>query len=375
MSTSFEDCFSQIKDPRVQGRTDYPLLEIIFLCISSILCGMDGWEDIEDFGHSKLAWLKRFFPFDNGIPKHDTIARVISRLSPTGLQNSFVDWVQSISELTEGEIVAIDGKRARRSYDKRNKKSAIHMVSAWACTNGIVLGQQKTEDKSNEITAIPKLLEVLEIKGCIVTIDAMGTQKEIAQSIKDKEADYVLALKGNQGELNEMVEDCFEQGFKNEFSNMEVSVHKEIDKGHGRIEERTCYALSIPDYLEKFKKEWAGLQSILCINAKREINGSIEYEKRYYISSLKADAEKLNHAVRSHWAVENNLHWVLDVSFKDDNSRIRRGMASENMIVMKHLAINLLKNDKKNKLYIPRKQRKALFYDDYREMLLKNSGF
>ena len=375
MSSSFEDCFSSINDPRVEGRIDYPLLEIIFLCVSSIVCGMDGWEDIEDFGHSKLDWLKRFFPFENGIPKHDTIARLISRLSPTGLQSSFVEWVQLISELTDGEVIAIDGKRARRSYDKKNNKSAIHMVSAWACSNGIVLGQKKTEDKSNEITAIPKLLEVLEIKGCIITIDAMGCQKDIAKAITEKGADYVLALKGNQSSLNEMVEDLFEKGFETDFKNLKLSKHHELDKGHGRIEQRTCYALFIPQYLESYKDEWVGLNSFICIDSKREINVDIATEKRYYISSVKPNAAKLNKVVRSHWSVENNLHWVLDVSFNEDASRIRRGMASENMTVMRHLAINLLKQDKKNKLYIPRKQRKALFYDDYRERLLKNNGF
>ena len=375
MSTNFSNCFSNIKDPRVEGRTDYPVIEIIFLCISSIICGMDGWEDIEEFGQHNLDWLKRFFPFEKGIPRHDTIARVISRLSPKGLQDSFVSWVQSISNLTDGEVIAIDGKRARRSYDKKNNKSAIHMVSAWACTNGIVLGQRKTQDKSNEITAIPELLKVLEIKGCIITIDAMGTQKEIAKTIKDKEADYVLALKGNHGELNEMVEDLFSKGFENNFQHMKANVDVEIDKGHGRLEERKCYALPIPKYLESYKNDWAGLTSFVCIESKRTFNGNVEREKRFYISSLNPDAKTLNNAVRSHWAVENNLHWVLDVSFKDDDSRIRRGMASENMVVMKHLAINLLKSDKNDKRYIPRKQRNALFCGDYREKLLKNNGF
>jgi len=375
MASPFEECFSSIKDPRVVGRIDYPLLEIIFLCISSILCGMQGWEDIEDFGHSKLEWLQKFFPFENGIPKHDTIARLISRLSPSGLQSCFVEWVQSISDLTDGEIVAIDGKRVRRSYDKNNNKAAIHMVSAWACKNGIVLGQKKTEDKSNEITAIPKLLEVLEIKGCIVTIDAMGCQKDIAKAIRDKDADYVLALKGNQSNLSEMVGDLFEKGFETEFKNLEINKYKAVDKGHGRIETRTCYALAIPEYLNDFKSEWQDLNSFVCIDSVREINGEITTEKRYYISSIQPNATKLNNAIRSHWSIENNLHWVLDVSLNEDDSRIRRGMASENMTVMRHIAINLLKQDKKNKLYIPRKQRKALFYDDYRENLLKNSGF
>jgi predicted transposase YbfD/YdcC len=258
MNTSFEDYFSTINDPRVEGRIDYPLLEIIFLCVCSIICGMDGWEDIEDFGHSKLNWLRKFFPFENGIPRHDTVARVISRLSPTGLQNSFIEWAKSISELTDGEVIAIDGKRVRRSYDKRNKKSAIHMVSAWACSNGIVLGQQKTEDKSNEITAIPKLLEVLEIKGCIVTIDAMGCQKNIAKAITDKEADYVLALKGNQSSLHKTVEDLFEKGFEDNFENLKIKTHHDVNKGHGRIEKRTCYALEIPKNLNR------GVSSVVC---------------------------------------------------------------------------------------------------------------
>ena len=375
MNSSFEESFSSLNDPRIEGRTDYPLLEILFLCISSIICGMDGWEDIEDFGHSKLDWLKRFFPYENGIPKHDTIARVISRLSPTGLQNCFVEWVKSISELTDGEVIAIDGKCARRSYDKRNKKSAIHMVSAWACTNGIVLGQKKTDDKSNEITAIPKLLETLEIKGCIITIDAMGCQKEIAKSISEKGADYVLALKGNQGELNEMVEDLFSNGFDNDFKNLKLEKDNDLDKGHGRVEQRTCYVLPVPKYLEYFKEDWCALKTFICIESKRQIKDKTETEKRYYISSLKPNAQKISQSIRSHWAIENNLHWVLDVTFNEDDCRIRRGMASENMTVMRHLAINLLKQDKKNKIYIPRKQRKALFYDDYRESLLKNNGF
>lgn len=205
MSFTLLESFSTLSDPRVRGRTDYPLMEIILLGISAVISGCDGWESIEDFGHAKLTWLRKFLPYKNGIPRHDTIARVISALSPEKMQECFVSWVQSVAQVTEGEIVAIDGKRARRSYDTRHRKAAIHMVSAWACQNGIVLGQQKTETKSNEITAIPQLLDILELKKCIVTIDAMGCQREVAEKIRKQGADYVLALKGNQSSLKEDV--------------------------------------------------------------------------------------------------------------------------------------------------------------------------
>lgn len=205
MNSELIEHFRLLRDPRVRGRTSYPLMEIVFLCISAVISGFDGWEAIEDFGLGKLAWLRKFFPYEEGIPRHDTIARVVSCLSPQGFQSCFVYWVQSIAHITEGEIIAIDGKQARRSYDTRNRKAALHMVSALACQNGLVLGQQKTDCKSNEITAIPQLLDILELKGCIVTIDALGCQRDIAKKIREGKADYVLALKGNQGELEEMV--------------------------------------------------------------------------------------------------------------------------------------------------------------------------
>jgi len=375
MTNSFADCFSDMPDHRVIGRSDYPLIEILFLCISAIVSGMEGWEDIEDFGNSKVNWLRKFFPYENGIPKHDTIARVMSVISPKAIQERFVKWVQCVANLTEGEIIAIDGKQACRSYDKRNRKSAIHMVSAWACGNGIVLGQQKTEDKSNEITAIPKLLELLEIKGCIITIDAMGCQKDIAKKIKEKGADYVLSLKGNKGKLNDAVRDFFETAITEEFKNIQKDVYEEFDKGHGRIETRRCYAVSLPSYMKDFKDDWQGLKSLICLQSKRDLGEKVEQENRYYITSLAPHAEALAKAVRSHWGVENSLHWVLDMTFKEDDSRIRRGVAAENMTVMKHLAINLLKKDQKNKVSLPRKRRKALFYDEYRDKVITGKGF
>lgn len=370
MSSGIIEHFSALSDPRVRGRTDYPLIEIIFLTISAVVSGFDGWEAIEDFGVAKLAWLKKYLPFTQGIPRHDTIARVVSALSPEGIQSCFVSWVQSIAKITDGEIVAIDGKQARRSYDKKNRKAALHMVSAWACQNGVVLGQQKTDSKSNEITAIPQLLDILEVKGCIVTLDAMGCQRAIAQKIRDKKADYILALKGNQSDLQEATKDFFETAFKKDWLSIDYAVFTEGDYGHGRIESRTCYALLLPDYLKEFQKEWADLTSLICIASIREIDGVTQQKTRYYVSSLAPNAEKISHAIRCHWHVENSLHWVLDVTFNEDNSRIRRGYSAENMCVMRHLALNLINKDTATKLSVPRKRRKANLYDQYREKLL-----
>lgn len=370
MSIGIIDCFGALRDPRVRGRTDYPLIEIIFLTISAVISGFDGWEAIEDFGHAKLDWLRNYLPFHHGIPRHDTIARVISALSPSGIQQCFVSWVQSIAQISDGEIIAIDGKQARRSYDKKNRKAALHMVSAWACQNGVVLGQQKTDTKSNEITAIPQLLDILELKGCIVTLDAMGCQRDIAKKIRDKEANYVLALKGNQSDLQEATSDFFETAFKKNWASINYSVFEAADYGHGRTESRTCYAVSLPDYLKDFRKDWTDLNSLVCVVSSREINGEIQGESRYYISSLLPDAEKINHAIRCHWQVENSLHWVLDVTFGEDNSRIRRGYSAENMCVMRHLALNLIRKETNTQMSIPRKRRKANLYDEYREKLL-----
>ncbi len=375
MTTSFVDCFSELPDHRVLGRSAYPLIEILFLSISAIVSGLDGWEAIEDFGHSKLTWLQQFFPYENGIPKHDTIARVISAISPKALQTQFVKWVQSVSEITEGEVIAIDGKQARRSFDTRSRKSALHMVSAWASNNGIVLAQQKTDSKSNEITAIPKLLKLLEIKGCIVTIDAMGCQKEIASAIRAKDADYILALKGNQGKLNDEVRDFFNVALEEDFKHIKKEEYLSINKGHGRVETRRCYAIELPNYMSDFKKDWDGLRSLVCIQSTRDLGDKIEKENRYYISSLAPNAKQIANAVRSHWGIENSLHWVLDMTFKEDASRIRRGVAAENMTVMRQIAINMLKKDTTRNLSLPRKRRKALFYDDYRTKVVTGDEF
>ena len=244
------------------------------------------------------------------------------------------------------------------------------MVSAWACQNGVVLGQQKTDAKSNEITAIPQLLELLELKGCIVTIDAMGCQREIAEKIRACDADYVLALKGNQSSLQEMTSDFFSTAIEKDFAAVEHSRFEDNDYGHGRIESRICYAVALPNYLQSFRKDWKDLKTLACVVSSREINNVKTYETRYYVSSLEADAAKISHAVRCHWQVENALHWVMDVTFKEDESRIRRGLAAENMSVMRQLALNLIKKESDSDFSVPRKQRKAGLYDEYREKVL-----
>jgi len=355
--SDFISHFSSIPEPRIERCRKHALLDILFLSISAILCGADGWEEIEDFGRSKLDWLRRYFPYKEGIPKHDTIARVLSRLDTEALQKSFISWVNSASKLTDGEVIAIDGKTVRRSFQKGNRKSAIHMVSAWACQNNLVLGQQKVDAKSNEITAIPALLDLLEIKGCIITIDAMGCQTMIADKIIAQGADYVLALKGNQGELSDEVKCLFQQ---KEHSELKEQTVEETSAGHGRIEIRRCRQIVVNKKWLTSSTRWNKLKTIIEINSTRIIDNITTTENRYYISSLNLDATKAADAVRSHWAVENKLHWVLDVSFREDESRIRRGNGAEVMSTFRRITLNLLKKNTTSNASLKRKRKIAL---------------
>ena len=348
--------FSQIPEPRIERCRRHELMDILFLSICAVLCGAEGWEEIEDFGQARLDWLRRYFQFEHGIPKHDTIARVLSRLDPAALQNSFMSWVNAASELTQGEVIAIDGKTVRRSFQTGNRKSAIHMVSAWACQNNMVLGQRKVNEKSNEITAIPALLELLELKGCIVTIDAMGCQTVIADSIIKQGADYVLALKGNQGDLASEVKQLFR--YEGETKLNEHTV-EEIDSGHGRIETRRCRQIAITKKWLPLSERWPKLKTLIEITSTRDIGDRRTVEQRYYISSLTLDANKAADAVRSHWAVENKLHWVLDVTFREDESRIRRGHGAEVMSTLRRLTLNLLRKNTTSKASLKRKRKIA----------------
>ena len=355
--------FAGMKDPRLERTKDHLLLDIIFITIAAVICGAETWNDIEAFGKAKQEWLKSFLKLPNGIPTHDTFNRVYAALDSKELGQCFLSWTQSVTKLTAGEVVSIDGKALRGSRDQ-GKKSIVHMVSAWAGTNNIVLGQQKVDSKSNEITAIPPLLAVLVLKGCIVTIDAMGCQKDIASAIVAKEADYILAVKGNQGELHQHLQESFR-------FIQPSSVAQEIDLGHGRIEKRVCSVINDLSMIEQ-KDQWIKLHSLIKIDAERQIKstGETQKETRYYISSLQSDAQQLNRCVRSHWKIENSLHWVLDVAFHEDQSRKRAGKAAENFSVINRIALNLLKNEVSTKQGVKGKRLKAGWSTDYLEQVL-----
>lgn len=369
--SSFDKHFGTISDPRDRRGLRHELRELLLIALLAVICGADEFTEIEDFAKSKRDFLGSFMDLPNGVPSHDTFGRVLSILSPEEFEKSFVAWVSDLCDLS-GEIVNIDGKALRRSFDTSAEKSMIYMVSAWANTNNLVLGQLKVADKSNEITAIPKLLEVLDLAGCIVTIDAMGTQREIAdQIVNDCKADYVLALKGNQETLRDEVEAAFERFDAKKVAAQNDGVHTDWDMGHGRIEERNCYAVAAADYLSPdILAKWATLQTIVKVEAKityknGKKKGEVEYRQRYYITSLNTAAKMINHAIRAHWGIETKLHWVLDVAFREDDSRIRKGHADENMAVLRHIALNKLKNEHSHKRGIKAKRKKAAWSESY----------
>lgn len=363
-SSSLVEHFSRLEDPRIERHKQHKLIDIMVLSVCAVLCGAEGWEAIEEFGHTKLEWLRRLVALENGIPSHDTIARVLSRVSAPGLQGCFVSWVKAVAEVTGGQIVAIDGKTLRRSYDKASRKQAIHMVSAWGSANGLVLGQLKSDEHSNEISAIPQLLEVLELKGCIVTLDAMGCQREIARKIVGQGADYVLAVKANQERLYEDVVDFMDTARDADFRGVSYDYHEAVDKGHGRVEVRRYWLSDDLSGVDK-PQRWVGLKAIGMVESQRHLNGKVSVERRYYITSFNRGAKAFGQAVRTHWGIENSLHWVLDVSFREDESRIRRGEAAENVAILRHLAFNLLKREKTLKKGIKQKRLKAAWDEDY----------
>lgn len=357
--------FAELRDPRVERTREHLLEEILLMAIAAILSGANGWNEIEDYARCKREWLKSFLRLPGGIPSHDTFNRVFSALDPEELEKGFVAWVSSIAKLTAGEVVAIDGKALRGTLEP-GKKAIVHMVSAWANGNGLVLAQRKVDEKSNEITAIPKLLDALELSGTVVTIDAMGCQRGIAEKIAAKRADYILAVKKNQGHLLEEIKDSFQMLAAD-------AVAEEIDCGHGRVEQRTCSVIADLSLVEK-AAEWASLQGLVRIEAERyhKVTGKTERETRYYITSLRPDAARLNRSIRQHWGIENKLHWVLDVAFGEDLSRKRTGHAAQNYSVLNRIALNLLKQEKTCKLGIRSKRLKAGWDNDYLLHLLRN---
>ena len=365
--------FSILEDPRIERNKKHSLIDIIVLTVCAVVSGAETWEDIEDYGESRIEWLKRFLVLENGIPSHDTIRRLFIRLDPEGLQQCFIQWVEAVREQTEGDIVAIDGKTVRRSVDKATGKLPIHLVSAWAVENGVVLGQVATEEHSNEITAIPVLLDMLKVKGCIVTIDAAGCQTAIAEKIrKEKKADYVLAVKGNQPHLEEQITEFFGDMDEEDLQQAEwVESHKTVDKGHGRIEVREYFHSDEIAALPRVK-EFSGAQSIGMVRAKRIIGESESVDQRYYISSLPMDAQEFARAVRGHWSIENTLHWTLDMTFREDESRMRSGNSAENFAMLRRLALGLVKRDKTSKKSLRRRRNICRWKNQYLERILFN---
>lgn len=359
--------FISISDPRLEHNKAHKLIDIIMISICAVICGAESFVDIADFGVAKKDWLKTFLELPNGVPSHDTIGRVFSLLDPKQFQASFSEWMQSTVKLTKGQIIAIDGKTNRRTFGKFTR--ALHLVSAFATANGVAIGQVATDQKSNEITAIPELLKLLDIRGCLITTDAMGCQSDIAADVVARGGDYLLAVKGNQGLLYRGLKACFSD------ESLERLVNTTENSGHGRIEKRVCEVMGDSDIISNLdhKNNWLSLNTIVRVSATRtnKKTGVVSEQARYYICSLKnPSAERIQAAVRSHWGIENSLHWVLDMAMREDESRIRTDHAPANMAVLRHIALNVIRSDKTRKVGIKASAKKAGWSNDYLETLL-----
>jgi predicted transposase YbfD/YdcC len=362
------DHFAELNDPR-EDNIRHLLIDIIAIVICASICSAETWEDIEAFAEAKSEWLARFLTLPNGIPSHDTMARVFSLLDPAEFNKCFLSWIQAINPQIDQEMISIDGKTLRHSFDTANGKPSIHMVSAWANKAGMVLGQIKTNEKSNEITAIPDLLSMLEINGCIITIDAMGTQKAIAEKIIDKGGDYVLALKGNQSTLRDDVELYFKGTGETDLKKTPFDYYKTVEKDHGRIEKREYFVTDDTEWIST-KNEWKGLRSIVMVKSERNRGTETSLETFLYFTSLKPNAELIGAAIRSHWGIENSLHWVLDIAFREDDSRKRKNNSAEIFAILRHLTLNLLKCEKTCKRSIAGKRLLAGWDASYLERVL-----
>jgi predicted transposase YbfD/YdcC len=361
------EIFDGLQDPRDNRAKRHELLNVIIIAVCGTICGADTWVDMEEFGKAKEEWFRSFLDLPNGIPSHDTFGRVFELLDPEQFQRCFLAWAAAMRDASGGKLVALDGKTLRRSHDQANGKNALHLVSAWSSKNHLVLGQLRVEGHSNEITAIPALLELLTLEGCTVTIDAMGTQKEIAEKIQESGAEYVLGLKRNQESLYEAVEDSFAQARGTNFEGVTHESVETVNGGHGRVETRRYWTISDREYLEYLDpdKEWKGLRCIGMVEADRQQGEKASTQRRYYISSLSGNAQEFSKAVRGHWDIENGLHWILDVAFREDDSRVRTGNAAENLAVLRRLAVNLLRADKTAKVGVKAKRLKAGWDEDY----------
>ncbi|NER05698.1 MAG: ISAs1 family transposase [Okeania sp. SIO3C4] len=357
-----------MEDPRGGQGKRHPLLSVVLIAILATIGGANGWEDMEVYGQAQAEWLGTFLEFPHGIPKADCYRRLFMRLAPQALQQCFWQWIEDIVTLTGGTVIPIDGKTMRHSYDRIEAQSALHVVSAWASEHRLMLGQVKVDRKSNEITAIPALLKLLDISGCIITIDAIGTQTAIAAQIIAQGGDYILALKENHPTLYQQVNALFEQAKQTEFEGMDVSSDQRVEGGHGRREVRTVWVLSVAALDEALygQAQWAGLQSIVMVHRRRRLNnGTVSEETQFFLSSLAPEAERIGKAIRLHWGIENQLHWVLDVTFGEDDSRIRKGHGPENMTLLRRMAIGALNQETTSKRSIRQKAKFAAMRPDY----------
>lgn len=373
MTPSLLNCFADLPDPRVGPAQLHALSDMIAIAICAVVCGADSWTDVELFAKAKQTWFKTFLDLPNGIPSHDTFGRVFGAIQPDAFEACFLKWTAALAKSSAGQLIAIDGKTLRRSFDSAGKKASIHMISAWSQTNHLVLSQLASEAKSNEITAIPKLLELLELTDAIVTIDAMGCQKAITKKIVEQGGDYVLALKANHATLHEEVKLLFNETITQD-QDSTASCHESTEKGHGRFETRRVWCTNDVGWFAD-RADWVGLRSFVCVEAQRTINGKTSSERRYYISSLSGqDPQILADAIRGHWGIENRLHWSLDVSFREDDSRVRQGHSAENFSRLRRIALNLLKQDRSSKVGIKAKRLKCGWNEDYLLRILEQKS-
>jgi predicted transposase YbfD/YdcC len=362
---------SKVNDTRREHQKFHSLFDILVIAICAVICGAEHWTEIEEFGKAKQEWFATFLELEHGIASHDTFRRVFILLDNIELKEVFVGWIGAAVSLSKGSLVSIDGKNLCGSKEPVKGKKALNVVSAWASEASVVLGQVKCEEKSNEITAIPELLKILDLEGCVVTIDAIGCQKEIVKEIVEKEADYVISLKGNQGTLHQAVKDYLDWAERIKFKDIKSDYCSTLEKDHGRIEERRCWVTEEIGWLEQ-KGEWKNLKSVVMVEAIREvIGGAKTVERRYFISSLGAKATEALRSVRGHWAIENELHWCLDIGFREDDCRIREAKSAENLATVRHIGLNLLKQEKSCQLGIKSKRKKAGWNESYLLKVLK----
>jgi predicted transposase YbfD/YdcC len=366
--------FAALPDPRRERRRLHRLLDLLAIAICAVIAGCDDWVEVAAYGRKKIDWLRTFLPLPNGIPSHDTFGRVFSRLDPHAFQRCFLRWVEAVQTATGGKLVAIDGKTLRHSFDTAAGKGALHLVSAWAGQNHLVLGQRAVDGKSNEITAVPELLALLDLTGAVVTLDAMGCQKEIVSAIRDRGADYVITVKGNQGTLYDDLSDYFVDCLDSDFAGVPHRYQRRVERGHGRQEARHYYVVEVPAAL-RTRDQWRDLRSVGMVYAERQVGqGEVSGETRFFISSLRPEVKAFARAVRGHWGIENGLHWVLDVAFGEDQSRVRKDHGPENLAWLRRVAVSLLRNEP-TKASIKCKRKMAGWDDEYLlSILLGNSG-